>query len=246
MEARVSNRYYHLFRNWVGKTGGFEVKEESKENKHRAALNCDYGSKTEAVNEETQSAVGVVSSIPSLGEFLKPLNELPNDVYLDIISRYKCLLHELKIRLIEIFKRNSDKYKLQYKLDIVDERMSIIKELGKDIFKLSPQDLSDIYTQRDKEECLMVEKLMPVGEKIEGFIDYEEESFLLDLNQQLRNRLNMLNDELIRFQNQIDKIEEELKDADETSNNFIIDAIHTFKNWSKNSMDIIRAVEKAS
>ncbi|KAK6588631.1 hypothetical protein RS030_3470 [Cryptosporidium xiaoi] len=237
MEAYISNRYYHLFKNWIGSTKGFDV---------NGCLNKAGNENSNIVNTSDQVAIGVVSSIPSLNEFLRPLNELPNDLYLNIVSKHKCLLHELKIRLMEIFKKNCDKYKLQYKLDVVDERMTIIKELGSEVYKLSQQDLSNIYTQKDKEECLMVDKLLPIGEKIEELINHEEELFLKDLNIQLKNKLDVINKDIIQFQSQINDIEKELKDADETSHSFIIDAIDAFKSWSKNSMDIIRAVEKAN
>ncbi|KAH8738783.1 hypothetical protein FG386_000574 [Cryptosporidium ryanae] len=245
MTEYTSNRYYHLFRNWMGVTKGFEDIGGSK---------VVGSGKTDAENDENsnfgnsddQATIGVVSGIPPLNEFLKPLSELPNDLYLNILSRYKCLLHELKIRLAEIFKRNCDKYKLQYKLDIVDERMAIIKELGNDIYKLSPQDLSSIHTQKDKEECLMVDKLTPICEKVEELIDREEELFLMDLNEQLRSKLNSINNDIVQFQNQINDVEKELKDLDETSHTFMTDAIDVFKKWSKNSMNIIKAVEKAN
>ncbi|KAK9171339.1 hypothetical protein CmeUKMEL1_10925 [Cryptosporidium meleagridis] len=257
-----ASRYHQILNQWIGKTKGFIIDEnkdsntiqvtgESKLNRNKD-IDTEWGRKWrfgENENDEKRrekELVGVVSSIPSLTDIIRPFGDLPNDVYMDIMSKYKCYLHELKLKLIEIFRINSEKFKIQYKLDIVDERLALVEELGQEVYKLSAADLARIHTQKDKEECLMVDRLVPVVEKAKSLIISEEEKFLLELNAKLRTNLDQLTKEFNELQAQISQVDKELKDADETSNSFIVDAIETFRKWSENAKEVIKAVERAN
>ncbi|KAJ1609549.1 hypothetical protein OIY81_2319 [Cryptosporidium canis] len=260
---RVS-RYNRILSQWLGRTRGLVVADSRDEN--LARLNSEsraresereseteWGSKWRAMGEDEderrgagRSPIGVISAVPSVVDVVKPLADLPSSVYLDVVSRYKCLLHELKVRLIEIFRSNSNKFKIQYKLDIVDERLALVEELGQQVYKLSAADLARIHSQKDKEECLMVDKMTPVTEKAKGLIILEEEKFLLELNSKLRENLNKLNQEFTQLQEAVSQVDNQLKEANQTSNQFIVDAIDTFKKWSENARQVIQAVEKAN
>ncbi|CUV07065.1 unnamed protein product [Cryptosporidium hominis] len=257
-----ASRYHQILNQWIGKTKGFIIDEnrdantiqvagESKLNKNKDS-DIEWGSKWRFGENENDNKrgekelVGVVSSIPSLTDIIRPFGDLPNDVYMDIMSKYKCFLHELKLKLIEIFRINSEKFKIQYKLDIVDERLALVEELGQEVYKLSAADLARIHTQKDKEECLMVDRLVPVVEKAKSLIIVEEEKFLLELNSKLRTNLDQLTKEFHELQTQISQVDKQLKDADKTSNSFITDAIETFRKWSENAKEVIKAVERAN
>ncbi|KAH8582506.1 uncharacterized protein ELE39_001162 [Cryptosporidium sp. chipmunk genotype I] len=258
---RVS-RYHRILNQWIGKTKGFIIDEnidantvqvagESKGNRNKNS-DTEWGSKWRVGEDESDNKrvekqlIGVVSSIPSLTDVIKPFGDLPNEVYMDIMSKYKCFLHELKVKLIEIFRINSEKFKIQYKLDIVDERLALVEELGQEVYKLSAVDLARIHTQKDKEECLMVDRLVPVVEKAKSLIIAEEEKFLLELNSKLRTNLDQLTKEFHELQNQISQVDKQLKEADETSSSFIADAIETFRKWSENAKEVIKSVERAN
>ncbi|OII73959.1 uncharacterized protein cubi_02761 [Cryptosporidium ubiquitum] len=257
-----TSRYHQILNQWIGKTKGLLVDENRDANRVQLAgeskgvvgkdIELEWGTKWRVKDNESDNRknekklIGVVSSIPSLTEIIRPFGDLPNEVYMDLMSKYKCYLHELKIRLIEIFRINSDKFKIQYKLDIVDERLALVEELGQEVYKLSAADLARIHTQKDKEECLMVDRLIPVVEKAKSLIITEEEKFLFELSSKLRTNLDQLTKEFSELQNQISQVDKQLKEADETSSSFIADAIETFRKWSENAKEVIKAVERAN
>lgn len=258
-----TSRYHQILSQWIGKTKGFLVDENRDTNGVQLAgeskgigiskdSEMEWGSKWRVKEDESDNKksekklIGVISSIPSLTDIIRPLGDFPNEIYMEVMSKYKCLLHELKIKLIEIFRINSDKFKIQYKLDIVDERLALVEELGQEVYKLSAADLARIHTQKDKEECLMVDRLIPVVEKAKSLIVTEEEKFLLELSSKLRTNLDQLIKEFSEIQRQISQVDQQLKEADESSSGFIADAIETFRKWSENAKEVIKAVERAN
>lgn len=261
-----TSRYHQILNHWVGGKGGASVSDENRNSGQvlsaressvgRAKENeTEWGRKWRMCGEgesssgrsDRSSPAGVVSGVPSLVDIVRPLGgDLPNDVYLEIMSKYRCFLHELRIRLIEIFRKNSDQFKIQYKLDIVDERLALVEELGQEVYKLSAADLARIHTQKDKEECLMVDKIIPVADRARFLAVVEEEKFLLELNSKLRANLDRLGKEFSELEAQISQVDKQLREADQTSSDFVSEAIETFRKWSENAKEVIKAVERAN
>ncbi|KAF7457848.1 hypothetical protein HWI79_1624 [Cryptosporidium felis] len=230
------SRYHRILDQWVGGKRGLGTDENKGENEVQG----------DAASSGEKEQVGVVSGIATISDLMRPLGELPDGVYLEVLGKFRSLLHELRVRLVEIFRSNSERFKIQYKLDIVDERLILLEELGQEVYKLTPKDLAKIHATKDKEEALMVDKLTPVLEKAQALALSEEEKFLDELNKKLRSNLERLTLELVDLQTRVSEVDKQLKDADETSSLFVSDAIETFRKWSENAKGVIKAVERAN
>ncbi|KAL7066770.1 hypothetical protein ACR3K2_27810 [Cryptosporidium serpentis] len=188
--------------------------------------------------------VGVVSSIPKVTDLLNPLNDMDNFVYLNIMEYYQRLLAELRIRLIEIFNSTSKEYGIQYKLDVADERMLQIKELDEKVYSLSVEDIINLKKQDENDESLLIEKLTPINDIIGRVISEEENLFLKMLHSKSKCKLEKIQQRVLDSQAKLEALENNLKNAQESSNNFVLETIETFHIWSNNATRVISAVQQ--
>ncbi|OII75862.1 hypothetical protein cand_028910 [Cryptosporidium andersoni] len=193
---------------------------------------------------DNNKCVGVVSSIPKVTDLLNPLSDMDNFVYLNIMEYYQRLLAELRIRLIEVFNSTSKEYGIQYKLDVADERMLQIKELGEKVYSLNVDDIINLKKQDESDENLLIEKLIPINDIVGCVISEEENLFLKMLHSKSKCKLEKIQQRLLDSQAKLEALEDNLKNVQESSNNFVLETIETFHIWSNNATKVISAVQQ--